>query len=129
MSPTYRALAGKFPGPSPINSPSHPPLTQDLQQDALTAVAQGVASHTLVGATVVSWVGPPDTKAELGSLRVQHESGSAWFYWLVLGSQPEELGRWHAPQKGTLQPGLSPLQHRHPGLSHCQLWGFCGDRE
>lgn len=75
------------------------------------------------------WVSVPDAKVELGPLRVQHESRRASFHLLSPGSQPEELDRWRAPQEGTPQPGLSPFQHGHLGLSHCHLWGFCRDRE
>lgn len=75
------------------------------------------------------WLSGPDTKVELGPLRVQYESGRAGFHLPSLGSQPEELDRRRAPQEGTAQPGLSPFQHRHPGLRHCHLRGFCSDRE
>lgn len=121
-----KSMAGGLPARSPHTLTS---LTQAREQDAGTAVAQGVVGHPLVGAPAALLVSIPDAKVELGTLRVRHESGGAWFCLPSLGSQPEELSRWHAPQEGTLQPGFSPLWHRHPGPSHCQLWGFCRDRE
>lgn len=51
-----------------------PSLTQDLQQHAPTAVTHGIAGHALVGAPVVCWVSIVDAQAQLGTLRVQHES-------------------------------------------------------
>lgn len=103
----------RFPIPSvrTCTRAHHPSLTQDLQQDPPTAVAQGILGHALVGAPVADWVGTLDTQAQLGPLRVQSESQSARLHLLSLRSQPEELGRWHAPQEGTSQPGLFPLQH------------------
>lgn len=74
-------------------------------------------------------VGIPDAKVELGTLGVQRESGGAAFHLPSLGPQPQEPGRRRAPQEGAAQPGLSAFQHRHLGLSHCQLRGFCRDRE
>lgn len=115
--------------PRPLATHTLTSLTQAREQDAGTAVAQGVVGHPLVGAPAALQVSIPDAKVELGTLSVRHESGGAWFCLPSLGSQPEELSRWHAPQEGTLQPGFSPLWHRHPGPSHCQLWGFCRDRE
>lgn len=103
----------RFPIPSArTRTPAHhSSLTQDLQQDAPTAVAQGISGHALVGAPVTGWVGTLDTQAQLGPLGVQRESQSAWLHLPLLRSQPEELGGWHAPQEGTSQPGLIPLQH------------------
>lgn len=99
-------MAGGSPSPSPHTR--HPSLTQHLQRDAPTAVAQGISGLALAGATVACWVRTPDTQAQLGTLRVQHEPRSAWLHLPLLGSQPEELGRWRAPEEGTSQPGVSP---------------------
>lgn len=64
--------------PLPHHTHAHnPSLTQDLQQDTLTAVAQGVEGYALVGAPVACWVCVPDSQVELGTLRVQRVSRSA----------------------------------------------------
>lgn len=105
--------------PSSHRSPTSPatgahasfPLTQDLQQHALAAIAQGVAGHTLVRAPVVCRVSISDLKAPVGTLRVQREPISTSFQLLLLGSQPEDLNRWCAPLESTAQPGLFSLQH------------------
>lgn len=105
-----RSSGWRFPTPSAHTRTCTPPLTHSgpEQQDALAAVAQGISGHALVGAPVMGWVGTLDTQAQLGPLRVQHESQSARLHLPLLRSQPEELGGWHAPKEGTSQPGLIP---------------------